>query len=177
MTGVPSKPGRKTKLFWTLIGAGILDLKDFETPKFLPEQYRHALDNLPGLPDRKACFFIGSNMTERERRHIYGSVWKKLRVMGFKKPFRIFPWPGVPVLLQAVRDDVVVSSQGFTCRVPVIERSLALVGKNAVLYGMGIKLIVVGGYFPPEAAEVFQKGQVSCCTVDRIEEAVNWLSY
>ena len=164
--------------FWTFVGARLLRIEGHSIPVDLPEPYRNALSHLLTLPPDGPCrTFIGEWPTPRKARYIHEISWSELRGLGFSRPARVHPWPGVPLLLLARRQDVCAIAQSFGPRVPPVLRSLALVGKSAALRcRLGLHMLIIVGSMPEAARAVLETGRVCYCSPDRIGEAVGWLT-
>lgn len=178
---VPPVPGRmrgRERAFWSHVGELVLREPPTIRPWFLPAAYSRALVQPPGLPDAPYdATFTGEQLGTRQARHIYSHAWVALRDLGFSRSARVFPWPGVPLLLLARRSSVGAIAQSFGNRVPLRERALALVGKNAALFERsGIRLLVIAARVPDGARSILESGRVTFCTPDRTGDAVEWLS-
>jgi len=111
---------------------------------------------------------VGEMLTPRESRFIYGRTWRILRGMGYSRPLRLSPWPGVTLLLPFHSDRTAVVPQSFSRRVPELERALALVGRNAGTAAVGYGLVVVMARWSLEVLEVLEAGGVSACSLDML---------
>jgi hypothetical protein len=176
--GVPRRKRGRDRVFWTHVGALVLSEQSTIDTEVLPAAYSRALQQPPALPDVPySSSFTGEQLTERQARHIYTHAWKAIRGLGFSRSARVFPWPGVPLLLLARRSGLGVIAQSFGERVPLRERSLALAGKNAALFERsGIRLLVVAARIPDQVRPILERGRVAFCTPDRAADAVDWLS-
>ncbi len=141
-----------------------------EVPRYAPGTMRKALREVPGAP-AGACLQLGRMMQRREARHIYQRTWKTLRPLGFSRPLRLEPWPGVTLLLPFVRGRLAVIPQSFSPRVPERERALSLVGRSAASGICGYRMLTVLGTWDREVLELLEAGGCRACSLDMLEEA------
>lgn len=126
------------------------------------------------LPGR---FHPGAELDGKRLRRIYGATWDVLRPMGFSRPCRLEPWPGVQLFLPFARAGVGVTPQGFSSRVPRMARALALAGKSAAASVLGVRLVVVCARLEPVPWEPIVAAGGTVCTPDTLPQALYELDF
>ncbi|MBN1435219.1 hypothetical protein JW921_10700 [Candidatus Fermentibacterales bacterium] len=161
--------------FWTRMGAVAIGHPEWApAPRHLPREWRLALEEAPRVAGGEPFeHLLGKALDARKARHIYSAAWEQLRPLGFSRSARVYPWPGIPLLLLARRRSLGVVCQSFGERVPAGKRSLALAGKSTALRSeLGMELLVVAASLPDEARDLLEMARVSVCTPDMIGKAV-----
>lgn len=154
------------RLFWTELGRRLLGGGE-PLPEGLPSRMSSVLRSSLAKPERGSVL-VEEMLTSREARSIYGRTWKLLRDMGYSRPLRLDPWPGINLLLPFHRDLTAVVPQSFSSRVPEKERALSLVGRNAAAALEGYRMVVVMARWSREVLEVLEAGGVSACSLDMV---------
>lgn len=119
----------------------------------------------------------GAGLAGNRRRRIYGATWEVLRPLGFSRPCRLEPWPGVQLFIPFARAGVGVTPQGFSGRVPHGLRGLALAGKSVAASVLGMRLVVVSAGFEQEPWELIVAGGGTVCTPDTLPQALYELDF
>lgn len=167
---------RNNRLFWSAAGARLLGYAEPTGITALPEPMLEALESLPPLPGM--CHSIsGPGLSGRKGRHVYQETWNILRDLGFQRPLRLTVFQGIDLLVPFFRGRMAVSPQGFRDRVPLELRSLALVGKSAVLRSHGVHLVVCSADHVPQVWETLNRGKCSVCTPETLPQMVNTLDF
>jgi hypothetical protein len=156
--------------FWTELGRRIME-DGRELPSHLPKPMVRALEDQTPDPGQ-GLILKGGRLSSREARFIYGRVWDELRCRGFSRPLRLYPWPGISLLIPFFRGSEGVVPQSFSKRVPSRERALALVGRAAAARRAGFDLLVVMATWNDDVLNVLENGGVRACSMDRLSEMV-----
>ncbi|MBN2586831.1 MAG: hypothetical protein JXA64_01610 [Candidatus Fermentibacteraceae bacterium] len=156
--------------FWTELGRRITG-DGRELPPYLPKPMVRALEEQAPDPGRGLILTDGQ-LSPREARFIYGRVWDELRCRGFSRPLRLYPWPGISLLIPFFRGSEGVIPQSFSRRVPSRERALAMVGRAAAARRAGFDLLVVMATWDDDVLNVLENGRVRACSMDRLIEMV-----
>ena len=117
-----------------------------------------------------SCFQLDSKLSPRKARNIYGYTWSVLREHGFSRSLRLTPWPGITMLVPFYRDDIVISPQSFSSRVPPEKRAMSLVGRSAAALKMGCSLWVVPAVWNDDILSIFSTGGVKACSLDNLDD-------
>lgn len=131
--------------FWTELGLRMTEPgARTEVPKGAPLEMAQVLGgSLPGIS--RSELRLGESMSARSARHVYQVSWKELRPLGFSRPLRLEPWPGITLLLPFHRGQVAVLPQAFPERVPLVPRMLSLVGRTGAASAAGVQLWIMVG--------------------------------
>lgn len=154
--------------FWTELGRRLTG-GGGALPDHLPSSMMDILREAAPA-DVRGGLMTGLPLDPRASRFIYGHLWKELRELGFSRPLRLEPWPGVRLLVPFYRNRTGVVPQSFSGRIPHRERALALVGKAAAARISGYELLVVMASWNDEVRDIMERGGVSACSLDRLEE-------
>ncbi len=119
---------------------------------------------------RTGSFLLGSQLDARASRFIYSSTWSILRGKRFSRPLRLEPWPGVDLLIPFYRGKVCVLPQSFSRRIPFRQRSLSVVGRSHTASAESFRMIAVIARWNDEVIDIFERGGVTFCSLDRLEE-------
>lgn len=165
---------RKNRLFWTALGCRLLGEKDCFDTSCLPEEMRIALESPVKMPEQSHVF-RGTDLEGKRGRHIYMYAWKILRDLGFSRPFRCEVFQGIELFLPFVKGRVAVLPQGFQKRIPLRLRAHALVGKNAALQALSIRLVIVAAIYEEATWRILENGGCSVCTPDKLLDTLQAL--
>lgn len=155
--------------FWTELGRRITGGAE-PLPDGLPFEMATVLRSKP--PSRGGGrILIGSRMSSRSARYIYAHTWNGLRELGFSRPLRLRPWPGITLLVPFYRGSSGVLPQSFSERVPRRERALSLVGRSAAARRSGTLLWAVLADWDDEVLRILENGGVSACSLDMLGAA------
>ncbi len=150
--------------FWTALGRELLgEPASVRVPLPVP---------LPPLP-RHPEPAIGTPDTGTRSRHVGPKAWSILRDAGFSKGLSLEPWPGVDLFLPFRRGSLAAVPQGFSQRIPGLERAYALVGKSAACSLCGFRLVLVLSRWDEEVLGVLSRGNALVVTLDRLQA---WLA-
>lgn len=154
------------RYFWTELGRRITGTET-EFPLYLPDEMADVLH--AEVPEHaEFSFLLGSKMSPRKARNIYGYTWEILRGGGFSRSLRLMPWPGVYMLVPFYRNDIGVIPQSFSRRIPPEKRALSLVGKSAAARSLGIDLWIVPANWNHDVLAIFRSGGVKACSLDNL---------
>lgn len=165
-----------TRWFYTAVGCMVTGDRPPSPPPGLPEPMFRALE-MPAPEPFPGREYPGEGLTGNRCRRIYGAAWEILRPAGFRRPGRFEPWPGVPLLIPFFRGPVGAIPQGFSPRVPLHLRSLAVAGKAAASAALGMRLLVVCARVEPEAWAVIRAGGGVVCTPATLPQALCELDF
>lgn len=165
-----------TRWFYTALGTRLTGEVPEPAPDGVPEEMLFAAGSRLPLPPRGRQF-PGTGLSGNACRRIYGTTWEILRPLGFSRPGRFRPWPGVELFLPFVRGGVGVTPQGFSPRVPHRLRGLLLAGKASAAGILGIRMLVVCARVSPEAWELAARGGAWLCTPDTLLQALSELDF
>lgn len=165
-----------TRWFYTALGCRLTGAKPPPPPPGIPPCMHDALA-LPLPAITPGCQYPGAELVGNRRRSIYGATWDVLRPMGFSRPCRLEPWPGVQLFLPFVRALVCVIPQGFSTRVPHELRALALAGKGLAAAFLGVRLVVVCARVEPLPWELITAGGGTVCTPETLPQALYELDF
>jgi len=161
---------RWTRWFWTEMGIRMSRPgAASELPPHVPGPMADALSGevpIMTMPDLR----LGGSLTRRAARHIYMSAWKELRALGFSRPLRLEPWPGITLLLPFHRGAVAVIPQGFPERVPAEARLLSLAGRTGAASLMGVELWVLTALWDEALRDGMERCGLRVITLDRAGE-------
>jgi hypothetical protein len=164
---------RWLRFLWTEVGRRIAE-PDSECPTppaGLPASLARALELLPDRMDvRMGNSLLGSQLDARGSRFIYSSSWSILREKRFSRPLRLEPWPGVDLLIPFYREKVCVLPQSFSRRIPLRQRSLSVVGRSRTASIESFRMIAVIARWNDEVVDILERGGVTFCSLDRLEE-------
>lgn len=165
-----------TRWFYTALGCRLTGAQTPPPPPGVPPCMHDALIlPLPAItPGHR---HPGAELVGNRRRRIYGATWDVLRPLGFSRPCRLEPWPGVQLFLPFSRGGVGVTPQGFSTRVPHDLRGLALAGKGVAAAVLGVKLVVVCAGVEPIPWELIVRGGGTVCTPDTLPQALYELDF
>ncbi len=154
------------RYFWTELGRRVTGTEtDF--PEYLPDEMADVLH--AGLPDKgEFSFRLGSKLSPRKARNIYGYTWEILRRKGFSRSLKLIPWPGVSMLVPFYRNDIGVIPQSFSRRIPPEKRALSLVGRSAAALSLGVELWIVPANWSDDVLAIFRSGGVKACSIDNL---------
>ncbi len=155
--------------FWTGLGAAVMGFRDLRISSC--SESRPMPDPLPERAPRREAL-LGMQCTGSRARHIYERSWEILGPLGWSKALRLEPWPDTELFLPFHRGDSAVVPQGFSGRVPPVERALALVGKAAAARCCGVDLTVVLARWTEDVVGILTEGGTRCCSLDRLAAAV-----
>lgn len=155
--------------FWTGLGAAVMGLRD---PRAEGSPQLRAMPDPPPGRGPRAEALLGMQCTGARARHIYQRSWEILAPLGWSKALHLEPWPDTELFLPFHRKVSAVIPQGFSRRVPPVERALALVGKSAAARRCGVEMTVVLAMWTEEVVEILSEGGTRCCSLDRLAEAV-----
>lgn len=154
--------------FWTELGRRTVG-DPGALPAHLPEAMATVLSSPAPVPPAGRTV-LGEPLQPRQGRFIYGHVWEELRGMGFSRPLRLEPWPGISLLIPFYRDRVAVMPQSFSHRVPPGKRALSLVGRSVAAERAGITLWVSAARWNDDLLAVLRRGGVRVCSPDMLKE-------
>jgi hypothetical protein len=154
--------------FWTELGRRITG-RETAIPDHLPSIMAEILRG--GVPDHGKCLLrLGSGLSSRRSRNMYGYTWDILRGWGFSRPLRLEPWPGVTMMIPFYRNGIGVMPQSFSSRVPSEKRALSLVGRSAAAARIQCSLWIVPATWNEEILEIFRLGGVRACSLDNLAD-------
>lgn len=154
------------RYFWTELGRRITGTET-DLPLYLPDEMADALH--AEVPEHgEFSFLLGSKLSPRKARNIYGYTWEILRRGGFSRSLRLNPWPGVSMLIPFYRNDIGVIPQSFSGRIPPEKRALSLVGRSAAARSLGINLWIVPANWNDDVLAIFSIGGVKACSLDNL---------
>lgn len=165
-----------TRWFYTALGCRLTGAPTPPPPSGVPRCMHDALA-LPLPPITPGGSYPGAELLGNRRRRIYGATWDVLRPLGFSRPCRLEPWPGVQLFLPFVRAGVGVMPQGFSTRIPHELRGLALAGKGVAASVLGVRLIVVCARVEPLPWDLITAGGGTACTPDTLPQALYKLDF
>ncbi len=139
-------------------------------PRHMPEHMKAVLEESRWSADVTGRILTGERLSPRESRWIYRLTWNELRNKGFSRPLRITPWPGVTMLLPFYRGYLAVTPQSFSERIPSRSRALAMVGRTRAALESGYRLVVVMAGWTDEVLDIMERGAVTACSPDRLNE-------
>jgi len=154
--------------FWTELGRRITG-EETALPEYLPAEMTDVLRNVSPDPG-ESQFHLGSILSPRKSRKIYGYTWTVLREHGFSRSLRMTPWPGITLLIPFYRSGIGVIPQSFSRRIPFEKRALSLVGRSAAAHRMGYSLWVVPADWNDEILSIFSRGGVKACSLDNLAD-------
>lgn len=155
--------------FWTCLGAVLTGDRD---PLSAWGSSSLPMPDPPPGRSPRAEALLGAQCTGARARHIYQRTWEILAPLGWSRALRLEPWPDRELFLPFHRRRSAVIPQGFSRRVPQVERALALVGKCAAARLCGVEMVVVLAMWTGEVVEILSAGGTKCCSLDRLAEAV-----
>jgi len=165
-----------TRWFYTAMGCRLTEAPIPPPPPGVPRCMHDALNvPLPVITPGKS--HPGAELAGNRRRRIYGATWEVLRPLGFSRPCRVEPWPGVQLFVPFVRAGVFVMPQGFSARVPHRLRGLALAGKGVAAAVLGARLLVVCARVEPVPWELIVLGGGTACTPETLPQALCELDF
>ncbi len=154
------------RYFWTELGRRITGAET-ELPSYLPDEMADVLH--AELPDKgEFSFRLGSRLSPRKARNIYGYTWNVLRERGFSRSLKLKPWPGVSILIPFYRNSIGVIPQSFSRRIPPEKRALSLVGRSAAALSLGVDLWIVPANWSDDVLAIFSSGGVKACSLDNL---------
>jgi hypothetical protein len=154
------------RYFWTELGRRITGTET-DLPSYLPYEMADVLR--AELPDKgEFSFRMGSKLSPRKARNIYGYTWEILRGWGFSRSLRLMPWPGVSMLVPFYRKNIGVVPQSFSRRIPPEKRALSLVGRSAAARSLGVDLWIIPANWSDEVLSIFSSGGVKACSLDNL---------
>jgi len=158
------------RYFWTELGRRITGTET-SIPLYLPGEMTDVLRSFKGLPKPvESILELGSGMSPRKARNIYGYTWDILRGSGFSRSLRLMPWPGVSLLIPFYKDNIGVMPQSFSERIPPEKRALSLVGRSAAALKTGITMWVIPADWDDDILTIFNQGGVRACSLDNLND-------
>ena len=156
--------------FWTELGLRMTEPgTGAEVPPGAPKEMAQVLHGpTPCLPGPEIR--LGEPMSARSARHIYQTSWKELRPLGFSRPLRLEPWPGITLLLPFHRGEVAVIPQAFPERVPTLPRILSLAGRSGAASLAGIRLWIMAGRWDGTVVEEMERRGLRAVSPDMARE-------
>ncbi len=165
-----------TRWLYSALGSRICGSVPPPPPAGVPAEMLAALDSpLPVVCEGK--LYPGAGLTGGRRRGIYGATWEILRPMGFSRPGRFEPFPGVHLFIPFVKGRTGAIPQGFSSRIPSMLRGFALAGKAAAAGVVGMRLLVVCARYNHEAWGLAAMGGAVVCTPDTLPQALSELDF
>ena len=156
--------------FWTELGLRMAEPDTRgEVPEGAPREMAQVLGGqLPGIPP--ADLRLGESMSARSARQVYQVSWKELRPLGFSRPMRLEPWPGITLLLPFYRGEVAVLPQAFPERVPLALRVLSLAGRTGAASLSGVQLWIMAGRWDETLREEMERRGIRAVSPDTVRE-------
>lgn len=164
-----------TRYFWTEAGrliTGDIREREADIPPNLPTVMQQVLET-EEFVSGKSETILNAAMFPRAARHIYSYTWEILRGLGFNRTHRIYPWDDIELYLPFFKDRTAVIPQSFGSRIPHVERAYAIVGKSSAALSAGWTLWTVIGNYDERVLDVFKRGGVKCCSLDRLAEVLS----
>ncbi len=155
--------------FWTELGRRITGTET-TLPEHLPGCMAEILLSGPFEPG-ESNLLLNSRLSSRKARNIYGYTWNVLREHGFSRSLRLTPWPGITMLIPFYRDDIGISPQSFSRRIPPEKRAMSLVGRSAAALKTGCSLWVIPADWNDDILSIFSTGGVKACSLDNLSDA------
>ncbi len=158
------------RFFWTELGRRIIG-QETSLPAYLPNEMACVLREYEGLTEtEESVLRLGSRLSPRKSRNIYGYTWEILRSNGFSRGLRFKPWPGITMLIPFYRNNTAVIPQSFSKRIPPDKRALSLVGRSAAVLKTEFKLWVVPADWNDDILSIFTSGGVKACSLDNLTD-------
>lgn len=164
------------RYFWTEVGRRIAgDVRENKSvvPANLPLCMQHILEAGEFEKGGESEIVLNARMSPREIRYIYSYTWKILRNLEFSRRLRIYPWDDIELYLPYFRHRTAVIPQSFSSRIPHTKRAYAIVGKSFAALSSGWTLWTVIGNPDAEILDIFERGGVKCCSLDRLAEVLS----
>lgn len=152
--------------FWTNLGARLLGMGSPEEPDTPP--WSEAWSDPPVLPPADGAVMLAGNILRP--RKVWMATREALAPLGFSRALRLRPWPGVELFLPFHRGRIAVLPQGFSGRIPAVERALSVAGRGAAAWKCGYRLLVTVGAHDETVAGILCRAGLSCATPDRLQE-------
>jgi hypothetical protein len=162
------------RFFWTELGSRLI-LGPGDLPPRLPDDMVRVLDSV-SMTTFGGRLELGEKMQARAARYVYAYVWNRLRELGFSRPLRIEPWPGINLLIPFYRGRECVIPQSFSKRIPAVDRALAMVGKTHAARETGLDVWIAAAGWNDEILKIFRRGGVSALSLDRMEKIFGQVS-
>lgn len=122
----------------------------------------------PVLPPGEGISVLSGN--PMRPRKVWIAAWDSLAPLGFSRALRLHPWPGIELFLPFHRGMTAVLPQGFSGRIPAVERALSVAGRGAAAWKCGYRLVVVVGACDGIVTGILGGAGLSCATPDRLQE-------
>jgi len=157
------------RFFWTELGRRITGTET-TFPEHLPVGMADILSQEPPKPG-ECLFQLGSRLSPRKSRNIYGYTWDILRGWGFSRSLRLQPWPGITMLIPFYRNGIGVLPQSFSKRTPPEKRALSIVGRSSAARRMNCSLWIVPADWNDDILAILSSGGVKACSLDNLSDA------
>lgn len=152
--------------FWTNLGARLLGMEAPEEPRTPP--WSEAWADPPVLPPPGPALVLASDPIRP--RKVWAATRDALAPFGFSRALRLHPWPGIELFLPFHRGPTAVLPQGFSGRIPAVERALSVAGRGAAAWKCGYRLVVVVGSADETVCGILGRAGLACATPDRLQE-------